>query len=72
MRTVHPSIMIGSYGWEQDRVPRDEFQIRMAELHRVMDAKGWQAMFVFGDAREHSELAANRLRFLIHLVGFFK
>jgi Xaa-Pro aminopeptidase len=57
MRTVHPCIMIGSYGWEQDRVPRDEFQIRMAALNGLMDAKGWKAMLVFGDAREHSDLA---------------
>src|SRR6202035_4613140 len=57
MRTVHPSIMIGSYGWEQDRAPRDEFQIRMAGLHRLMDEKGWKAMLVCGDAREHAELA---------------
>jgi Xaa-Pro aminopeptidase len=57
MRTVHPCIMIGSYGWEQDRVPRDEFQIRMAALNGLMDAKGWKAMLIFGDAREHSDLA---------------
>jgi Xaa-Pro aminopeptidase len=57
MRTVHPCTMIGSYGWEQDRVPRDEFQIRMDALRGVMDAKGCSAMLVYGDAREHSELA---------------
>jgi Xaa-Pro aminopeptidase len=57
MRTVHPSTMIGAYGFEQDRVPRDEFQIRLRALHGVMDAKGCKAMLVYGDAREHSELA---------------
>ena len=57
MRTVHPSIIIGSYTWDQDRLPRDEFRIRMAELHRVMDAKGLKAVFVHGDAAEHSALA---------------
>ena len=57
MRTVHPSIIIGSYTWDQDRLPRDEFQIRMAELYRVMDAKGLKAVFVHGDAAEHSALA---------------
>jgi Xaa-Pro aminopeptidase len=49
--------MIGSYRWEQDRVPRDEFQIRMDALRGVMDAKGCSAMLVYGDACEHSELA---------------
>src|SRR6202163_2678855 len=57
MRTVHPCTMIGAYGFEQDRVPRDEFQIRMGTLHGVMDAKGAKAMLVYGDAREHSDLA---------------
>ena len=73
MRTVHPSIMIGSYGWEQDRVPRDEFQIRIGALNRVMDQKGLKAMLVFGDAREHSALAyfsnfAPRLRWGMALL----
>ena len=73
MRTVHPSIMIGSYGWEQDRVPRDEFQIRMAGLNRVMDVNGLKAMLIFGDAREHSMLAffsnfAPRLRWGMALL----
>ena len=57
MRTVQPSIMIGSYSWDQDRLPRDEFQLRTAELHRVMDGKGFKAVFVYGDAAEHSALA---------------
>ena len=49
--------MIGSYGWEQDRLPRDEFQIRIDALNSVMDAKGLAAMLIYGDAREHSTLA---------------
>ena len=57
MRTVQPSIMIGSYAWDQDRVPRDEFQSRLRELNRVMDAKGLKAMLVYGEAAEHSVLA---------------
>jgi len=57
MRTVHPSTMIGAYGFEQDRVPRDEFQIRMGALNAIMDHNGCSAMLVYGDAREHSDLA---------------
>jgi Xaa-Pro aminopeptidase len=57
MRTVHPCTMIGAYAFEADRVPRDEFQIRMAALNGVMDAKGCKAMLIYGDAREHAELA---------------
>ena len=50
MRTVHPSIIIGSYTWDQDRLPRDEFQIRTKALHDVMDANGWKAVLIYGDA----------------------
>jgi Xaa-Pro aminopeptidase len=57
MRTVQPSIMIGSYVWDQDRLPRDEYEIRLAALHRVMDANGWKAVLIYGDANEHSALA---------------
>ena len=57
MRTVHPSIIIGSYTWDQDRLPRDEFQIRTKALHDVMDAHGWKAVLIYGDAAEHTDLA---------------
>ena len=57
MRTVQPCTMIGAYGFEQDRVPRDEFQIRISALQDAMDRKGCKAVLVYGDTREHSELA---------------
>src|SRR3954451_15141650 len=57
MQTVQPSIVIGAYTWDQDRFPRDEFQIRTAGLHRAMDANGWKAVLIYGDTREHSTLA---------------
>ncbi|HEY7301220.1 MAG TPA: M24 family metallopeptidase [Xanthobacteraceae bacterium] len=57
MRTVQPSIVIGAYTWDQDRLPRDEFQIRIDALHRAMDANGWKAVLVYGDAAEHAALA---------------
>ncbi len=57
MRTVQPSIMIGSYAWDQDRLPHDEFQIRTAALHRVMDERSLAAILIYGDAAEHSALA---------------
>lgn len=73
MRTVHPSIIIGSYVWDQDRVPRDEFQIRISELNRVMDVNGWKAVLIYGDAAEHSALAwfsafTTRLRWAMALI----
>ncbi len=73
MQTVQPAIMIGAYTWDQDRLPRDEFDIRTAELNRAMDAHGWQAMFIYGDAREYSALAyytnfVPRLRWALALI----
>lgn len=73
MRTVHPSIIIGSYVLDQDRVPRDEFQIRIGALNEVMDANGWKAVLVYGDAAEHSALAwftgfTTRLRWAMALI----
>jgi Xaa-Pro aminopeptidase len=49
--------MIGAYAFAQDRVPRDEFQIRLSALQAAMDRKGCKAMLVYGDTREHSQLA---------------
>lgn len=57
MRAVQPCTMIGAYGFDQDRLPRDEFKIRLTALHEVMDQKGLKAMLIYGDARDHSELA---------------
>jgi hypothetical protein len=57
MRTVQPAIMLGSYGWDQDRIPRDEFDLRVAELHRLMDENGWPAMLIHGDCEDHRLLA---------------
>jgi Xaa-Pro aminopeptidase len=73
MRTVHPAIVIGSYAWDEDRLPRDEFQLRRAELDRLMDEHGWKAMLIHGDARDHGALAyytnfIPRLRWAMALV----
>lgn len=73
MRTVHPAIVIGSYTWDEDRLPRDEFASRRAELDRLMDAQGWTAMLIHGDARDHGALAyytnfIPRLRWAMALV----
>src|SRR6476661_7124118 len=57
MLTVHPSIMLGSYVWDEDRVPSDEFDIRMEPLRAAMQERGLSALLVYGDAREHQALA---------------
>ena len=57
MLTVHPSIMLGSYIWDEERLPRDEFDIRMRHIENAMAANGWAGVIVYGDAREHTALA---------------
>jgi Xaa-Pro aminopeptidase len=57
MLTTHPSIMLGSYVWDQDWLPQDEFRIRLSGLERAMDENGWAGVLVYGDGREHASLA---------------
>ena len=55
--TMHPAVLLGAYGLDHDRMPADEFQIRMGQANAIMDANGWHALFVYGDAMEHRALA---------------
>jgi Xaa-Pro aminopeptidase len=57
MLSFQPSIMVGSYHWNEERVPRDEYQARRRALDEAMDANGWKAVLIYGDAREHAALA---------------
>ena len=57
MHTTHPCIMLGSYVWDSDTLPDDEFDIRMMHLREAMARNGWAATLVYGDAREHQALA---------------
>ena len=57
MRTMQPSVTIGSYTWAQDRLPSDEFELRLAELRTAMAGNSWPAVLVYGDVRDHAALA---------------
>ena len=57
MQTVQPCVTIGSYVWAQDRLPYDEFTLRLDELRAAMERNGWPAVLVYGDVREHAALA---------------
>jgi Xaa-Pro aminopeptidase len=57
MRTMQPSVTLGSYTWAQDRLPFDEFTLRLENLHAAMDENGWEAVLAYGDVREHASLA---------------
>jgi Xaa-Pro aminopeptidase len=57
MQTAQPCVTIGSYIWAQDRLPNDEFMLRLDELRAAMERNGWPAVLVYGDVREHAGLA---------------
>jgi len=57
MQTMHPSIMLGPCGWLQDRLPIDEFRLRLDAVHASMARRGWDGLLVYGDAGEHAALA---------------
>ena len=57
MQTMQPSVTLGSYTWAQDRLPIDEFTLRLEDLHAAMDQNGWEAVLAYGDVREHASLA---------------
>jgi len=57
MRTVQPCVTIGSYIWAQDRLPYDEFTLRLDALRAAMERNGWPGVLVYGDVREHAALA---------------
>jgi Xaa-Pro aminopeptidase len=57
MQTVQPCVTIGSYVWAQDRLPNDEFMLRLDALRAAMERNGWPAVLVYGDVREHAALA---------------
>ena len=57
MRTMQPSVTLGSYTWAQDRLPSDEFELRLDDLRAAMEQKSWPAILVYGDVRDHAALA---------------
>src|ERR1700683_2791995 len=57
MLTMQPCLTIGSYTWAQDRLPYDEFTLRLDAPYAAMDRHGGPACLVYGDVREHAALA---------------
>lgn len=56
MLTMLPTIMIGPSRWDEDFLPRDEFEQRLEPLRAVMEARGLCAVIVYGDVRDHGAL----------------
>lgn len=57
MLTMHPTLLIGPYDWDAERLPRSEFLDRIQTFwQRVRDPE-ITAAIVYGDSRNHAELA---------------
>ena len=54
MRTMHSTLLVGPADWNATRMPRSEFEARLAALWR---ATGAQGAIVFGSPAEHGALA---------------
>lgn len=55
MHTMHPTLLIGPADWQPARMPRSEFDTRLASVWAAApQAKG---AIVYGDARDHAALA---------------
>jgi Xaa-Pro aminopeptidase len=55
MHTMHPTLLVGPGDWDPQRIPRQDYDERLAALWRDhTDAKG---VIVYGNARDHAALA---------------
>jgi Xaa-Pro aminopeptidase len=74
VNTLHPVVILGAYGWDQQRLPMDEFGERLRKVRALMRERGWHGVAIHGDCEESGVLAwianlAPRLRWAVLLVG---
>ncbi|HEY2527672.1 MAG TPA: M24 family metallopeptidase [Xanthobacteraceae bacterium] len=49
VRTMHPVLMTGVNEWNEDWLPRDEYDERLRALRQIMAEKGWDGLVIHGD-----------------------
>ena len=59
MNSMHPVVTLGSYYWNQELLPRDEFAGRMRAARELMQSNGWAGLLVFGDCAEPGMLGCS-------------
>src|SRR4051812_25326544 len=74
MNSMHPVVNLGSFYWNPELLPRDEFVGRMRSARELMKANAWDGLLVFGDCAEPGMLAwltnvCPRMRWTAALVG---
>src|SRR5690349_14559457 len=52
VQTMHPVLHVGSYGWDQEWLPLDEFGERIRAVRAVMEAQGWDGLLSHGDCQQ--------------------
>ena len=73
MRTMHPVVGLGSYLWDQEWLPLDEFEERLRAVRRIMAERGWAGLIVHGNSQDSALLTYltnfyPRLRWTLALV----
>ncbi len=52
MASMHPVVVLGSYMLDAERMPPDEFEMRLGAVQAVMDAQGWAGLIAHGNAED--------------------
>jgi Xaa-Pro aminopeptidase len=63
MRTMHPVVGLGSYRWDPEWLPLDEFEERLRVARREMASRGWSGLIVHGNSQDCAALT--------YLTNFF-
>jgi len=54
---MHPTLLVGPYDWDPERIPKEEFTDRIRALWERLPNATCSAAVVYGDSRNHAELA---------------
>jgi Xaa-Pro aminopeptidase len=54
---MHPTLLVGPYDWQPERLPKSEFVDRMQALWNKISGTPCSVVIVYGDSRHHAELA---------------
>src|SRR5215510_11567513 len=54
---MHPTLLVGPYDWQPERLPQSEFLDRIQALWNSTSEMTCSAVIVYGDSRNHAELA---------------
>lgn len=53
---MHPTLLVGPYDWQPERLPKSEFLDRIRALWNKISDRTCSAVIIYGDSRHHAEL----------------